>query len=337
MRIDTLLAPSSPEPVREARSAEQSGRQMLWIGEAGGDCFLHALRAVDATATIGVGTSVAIAFARTPMTVAYSAYDLAAMSRGRFVLGLGTQVKAHIERRFGMPWSHPAARMAEFVRALRAIWSSWQDGTPLDFRGEFYTHTLMTPFFAPKPHEWGPPPVYVAAVGERMTQVVGEVADGWIWHPFTTQRFLREVSLPALERGRAVRGGTAGELARTGLAFVTTGRDEQELAAAVRGTKKQIAFYASTPAYRAVLDLHGFGELQPELTSLSRQGRWDDMIDLVPDNLLHAMSAVGSPADAGRELRARWSDVATSITLDTPYNVAPDVLAEVTAAAAAPQ
>ena len=334
MRIDAQLSPEDPDIAGQAHAAEQAGQHTLWIGESNGDCFLQALCAADATTTLGVGTAVAIAFARTPMTVAYSSYGLAAMSRGRFVLGLGTQVKAHIERRFGMPWSHPAPRMAEFVRALRAIWSAWQDGTRLDFRGEFYTHTLMAPFFAPPPHEWGPPPVYLAGVGERMTEVAGEVADGWIWHAFTTQRFLREVSLPALERGRAKRADAPGELARTGFAFVTTGRDAAELDAAVRGTKKQIAFYASTPAYRAVLDLHGLGALQPELSQLARQGRWDDMIEVIPDDLLHAVSVVGSPDEAGRALKGRWSGVATSITLSTPYEVAPDALARVVATAA---
>lgn len=327
MRIDVLHGPG--DPAVPARAAERTGRRMLWVGENGGDGFLRALRAADATTTLGVGTSVAIAFARTPMTVAYSAYDLAAMSRGRFTLGLGAQVKAHIERRFDMPWSHPARRMGEFVHALRAIWSAWQDGTKLDFRGEFYTHTLMAPFFAPKPHEWGPPPVYLAGVGELMTRVAGEVADGWIWHAFTTQRFLREVSLPALARGRAKREGATTEPACTGPAFVTTGRDERELAAAIHATRKEIAFYASTPAYRPVLDVHGLGDLQPELTALSRQGRWDDMIAIVPDELLHAVSVVGSPAEVGRELKTRWSDVATSITLYTPYDVTQKVLVEV--------
>jgi probable F420-dependent oxidoreductase len=333
MRIDAQLSPDDPDIAERARAAEQAGRHTLWIGESSGDCFLEALHAAHATGTLGIGTAVAIAFARTPMTIAYSSYSLASMSRGRFVLGLGTQVKAHIEGRFGMPWSHPAPRMAEFVRALRAIWSAWQDGTALDFRGEFYSHTLMAPFFTPRPHPWGPPPVYLAGVGELMTQVAGEVADGWIWHAFTTQRYLREVSLPALERGLAGRQDSPGELARTGPAFVTTGRDDAELDAAVHATKKQIAFYASTPAYRAVLDRHGLSELQPELSRLARQGRWDDMTSLIPDRLLHEVSAVGSPAEAGRELRARWADVATSITLYTPYDVAPGALAEVVAAA----
>jgi probable F420-dependent oxidoreductase len=175
----------------------------------------------------------------------------------------------------------------------------------------------------------------LASVGDLMTRVMGEVADGWIWHAFTTQRFLREVSLPALERGRARREHGGGALVRTGYAFVTTGRDNRELDAAVRASKRQIAFYASTPAYRAVLDLHGYGDLQRELTGLSKQGRWDDMVDLVPDELLHAVSAVGSPAEAGRELRARWADIATSITLYLPYEVSPAVLDEVAAAAQA--
>ena len=187
---------------------------------------------------------------------------------------------------------------------MRAIWRTWQEGEPLDFRGDFYTHTLMTPFFSPPPHEWGPPPVYLAGVGERMTETAGEVCDGFFFHPFTTDRYLREVTLPALRRGRAAAGhADLDGFAIAGPAFTCTGRDERELAAAIKGTKDQIAFYASTPAYRPVLDLHGWGDLQPELTRLSKEGRWSEMGDAVDDELLHAFAVVGEPAAVGRGLR----------------------------------
>ncbi len=260
------------------------------------------------------------------MTLANAAFDLAAYSRGRFVLGLGSQVKPHIERRFSMPWSHPAARMRELVLALRAIWSCWQSGDGLDFRGEYYTHTLMTPFFSPEPHEYGPPPVYVAGVGARMTEVAGEVCDGFFFHPFTTDRYMHEVTLPALVRGRAKAGKPSLDgFVIAGPAFTCTGRDEGELAMAIKGTKDQIAFYASTPAYRPVLELHGWGDLQPELTKLSKAGRWSEMGDAIDDELLHTFAVVGEPEAVGKALRHRWSPVADRITLYATYGSDPAI------------
>jgi probable F420-dependent oxidoreductase len=220
--------------------------------------------------------------------------------------------------------------MRELVLALRAIWAAWQEGGKLDFRGDFYTHTLMTPFFSPEPHAYGPPPVYLAGVGPLMTEVAGEVCDGFFFHPFTTDRYLREVTLPALERGRAKAGrpGLDG-FTLAGPAFTCVGRDEAELAVAVKGTKDQIAFYASTPAYRAVLDLHGWGELQPELTRLSKEGRWSEMGDAIDDELLHAFAVVGGPAEVGKGLRKRWGPVASRLTLYATYPVDPALWPEV--------
>jgi probable F420-dependent oxidoreductase len=324
MFIDTML-PIDDFSRSAATAAECDGYHTLWIGETSRDAFLMALLAGEATEHAQVGTNIAVAFARNPMTVACTAYDLAGYTNGRFILGLGSQVKPHIERRFSMPWSHPAPRMREFVLAMRAIWSSWRSGDKLDFRGDFYTHTLMTPFFAPDRHDAGPPPVYLAGVGRHMTEVAGEVGDGYLWHPFTTQRYLREVTIPALRRGRAnaAHGGTGGDIELSGQAFIITGRDESEIRTATAGVKNRIAFYASTPAYRAVLDLHGMGELQPELTALSKQGRWDDMTALVPDELVDAVAVTGTPADAGHALRDRWADVASSISLYAPFAADP--------------
>jgi probable F420-dependent oxidoreductase len=270
------------------------------------------------------------------MTLANSGWDLAAYSGGRFVLGLGSQVQPHIEKRYSMPWSHPAARMRELIQAIRAIWSSWVDGTRLNFRGDFYTHTLMTPFFTPEPHEWGPPPIYLAGVGTQMTEVAGEVADGFFFHPFTTPRYLTEVTVPALQRGRARSGNPSldgFELA--GLAFACAGRDEKELSVAVKGTKEQIAFYASTPAYRPVLELHGWADLQPELNKLSKEGRWTQMGDAIDDDILSAFAVIGDPVTVGRGLRDWWFPVASRITLNAPYPHDPAVLALVAEAARA--
>ncbi len=263
------------------------------------------------------------------MVVAHAAYDLQQYSRGRFVLGLGSQVKPHIERRFSMPWSRPASRMREFVLALRAIWDTWQQGTKLDFEGEFYTHTLMTPFFSPAPHKWGAPPVFLAGVNERMTEVAGEVCDGFFFHAFTTERYLRDVSLAALARGRARAGKGVESFDVCGPAFATIGRTDEELARAVAGTKSQIAFYASTPAYRPVLDLHGWGDLQPELTAMTKEGRWPELGSRIDDEMLHAFAVVGAPAQVGRGLRERFEGVATRISVYTPYEIDPALKREV--------
>jgi probable F420-dependent oxidoreductase len=320
MRIDASLTKDIARTREAAAAIEDAGYDGLWVGETKHEPFLQLLQAAEATERITVGSSIAIAFARTPMLLANAGYDLALYSRGRFVLGLGSQVKPHIERRFSMPWSQPAARMRELILAVRAIWACWHDGTPLDFRGDFYTHTLMTPFFSPDRHDWGPPPVYLAGVGERMTETAGEVADGFFFHAFTTDRYLREVTLPALLRGRAQAGhdDLAG-FTLAGPAFACVGRDEAELAAAVEGTKAQIAFYASTPAYRPVLDLHGWGGLQPELTRLSKEGRWSEMGDAIDHEVLRAFAVVGEPEQVGRGLRDRWGDAASRITLYAPY------------------
>jgi probable F420-dependent oxidoreductase len=339
MKIDSGLTKDLDRTRDAAREIASDGYDGLWIGETKHDPFLQCLQAAEATDRLTVGTAIAIAFARTPMTLANIGFDLARYSGGRFVLGLGSQVKPHIERRFSMPWSRPAARMRELVLAVRAIWACWQDGAPLDFRGDFYTHTLMTPFFAPPPHLYGPPPVYLAGVGAAMTEVAGEVADGFFIHPFTTRRYLDEVTLPALRRGREKRDGR--EKSGTGMegftvcgpSFVTVGRDEAELAAAVAGTRAQIAFYASTPAYRGVLDLHGWGDLQPELTTLSRQGRWAEMGSLVDDDLLHAVSLVGTPEQVGKALRAKLGDIAQRTTLYAPYEADPAIWPALIAAA----
>ena len=252
-----------------ARAIEDAGYDGMYTFEGQHDALFPLLLAAEHTERVQLTTAVVIAFARNPMTLAQSAYDLQLASRGRFNLGLGTQIKPHIEKRYSMPWSQPAARMRELVLAIRAIWASWHEGTKLDFRGDFYTHTLMTPFFSPPPHEWGPPPVFLAGVGKLMTEVAGEVCDGFFFHAFTTPSYLREVTIPALERGRLAAGaGPLEGFTVAGPAFTCVGRNDEELELAIRGAKEQIAFYASTPAYRGVLEHHGWGDLQPELTRM---------------------------------------------------------------------
>jgi probable F420-dependent oxidoreductase len=311
----------------QARELETAGYSGVWTAETAHDPFLPLVLAAEHTERVELGTSIAVAFARNPMTLANLGWDLQYASQGRFVLGLGSQIKPHITKRFSMPWSSPAARMRELVLAVRAIWATWLDGAPLAFRGEFYSHTLMTPFFTPDPAQlapFGPPKIFLAGVGELMTEVAGEVCDGFICHGFTTERYLREVTLPALERGRAKVGRTMEGFEIVGPSFIVTGNDETELAAASSGTRQQIAFYGSTPAYRGVLDLHGWGDLQDELNSLSKQGRWAEMGDLVTDDVLDAFAVVGEPEAIAPELHRRFGDIVQRISFYAPYRSDPD-------------
>jgi probable F420-dependent oxidoreductase len=320
VKLDVRLRVGLDEAAAAAAEYEDAGYSGIWNSEVAHDPFLPLLLAAGATERVEIGTSIAVAFARSPLTVATTANDLQAASKGRFVLGLGTQIEAHITRRFSMPWSHPAARMREYVLALRAIWAAWNDGQRLDFRGDFYTHTLMTDFFSPQPNPWGPPKVFVAGVGERMTEVAGEVADGFICHAFTTERWLRERTIPALERGRARAGKSMEGFEIAGPSFVVTGVTEEQRRVADFETRKQIAFYGSTPAYRPVLELHGWGHLQDELNALSKAGRWDDMAALIDEEMLAVFAVVAAPEEVARLLAERYGDVIDRISLYLPYH-----------------
>jgi probable F420-dependent oxidoreductase len=306
-----------------ARELEEQGYDGVWSVETNHDPFFPLLLASQATERVELGTGIAVAFARNPMTLAQTAWDLQSASGGRFVLGLGSQIKPHITKRFSMPWSQPAARMREMILAIRAIWVSWNEGTKLDFRGDFYTHTLMTPFFDPGPNPHGNAKIFLAGVGEKMTEAAGEVADGFLCHGFTTERYLREVTLPALERGAAKADRTLADIEISGPAFVVTGTTEEEMARSAAGTKQQIAFYGSTPAYRPVLDLHGWGGLQDELNRLSKEGRWKEMGDLVDDEVLHTFAVVGEPEQIAGGLHDRYGDVVDRISFYAPYKSDP--------------
>jgi probable F420-dependent oxidoreductase len=326
MKVDTGL-PMSTNPRKiaaAAREAERQGWDGVFTAETAHDPFFPLLLAAEHTERLELGTGIAVAFARNPMVMANIGYDLQAYSKGRCILGLGSQIKAHIEKRFSMPWSQPAARMREFVLAMRAIWSVWNEGGKLDFRGDFYQHTLMTPFFNPGPNPHGNPRVFLAAVGEKMTEVAGEVADGILLHGFTTERYVRDVTLPALERGWEAAGKSRSQFEVTGPMFVVSGTNEEELLAARVGTKRQIAFYGSTPAYRGVLELHGWGDLQTELNRLSKQGEWETMGDLVTDDVLDAFAVTGEPEDIPKLMLARYGDVLDRISLYAPYQSDPE-------------
>ncbi|MFD3312726.1 LLM class F420-dependent oxidoreductase [Streptomyces sp. NPDC058694] len=329
MKVDGKLNVwRTAEVVEEARHHEKAGYDGLWASESKHDPFLPLLLAAEHTDRLEVGTAIAVAFARSPMQLAYTAHDLQSYSGGRFVLGLGSQIKPHIERRFAMPWSRPAARMREYVSALRAIWAAWNEGEKLDFRGDFYTHTLMSPFFSPPPAPGGAPQVFVAAVGEAMTRVAGEVADGLLAHGFTTERYLREVTLPTVEAGLVKSGRTRGDFSVSHLLLTATGRTEEELARAVDGTRRQIAFYGSTPAYRGVLELHGWGELGDELNALSKSDRddkWEAMGGLVDDDVLHTFAVVAEPQRVAAEIRRRYGSLVDRVSFYTAYEIDAEV------------
>jgi len=327
MKVDGGISPNLHETVTSVKEAEAAGYAGAWTAETSHDPFLPLLLAAEHSNSLELGTSIAVAFARSPMTLANTAWDLQAYSQGRFILGLGSQIKPHITKRFSMPWSKPAARMREMVLAIRAIWDCWLTGAQLDFRGEFYTHTLMTPFFTPPASDlagFGPPRIFLAGVGELMTEVAGEVCDGFICHGFTTEKYLREVTIPALERGRARVGKTLEGFEIVGPSFVVTGNNEQELSAAAAGTRQQIAFYGSTPAYRPVLDLHGWGDLQDHLNSLSKTGKWAEMGTLITDEVLETFAVVGEPESIAPELHKRYGDVIQRISFYAPYKSDPD-------------
>jgi len=329
MRVDGGIPGTLSDVPAAAKRAEEAGYDGAWSAETGHDPFLPLLLAAEHTERLELGTGIAVAFARNPMTLASLANDLNWYSGGRFFLGLGSQIKPHIEKRFSMPWSHPAPRMRELIQAMHAIWDSWNDGTKLDFRGDFYTHTLMTPFFNPGPNPHGKPKVFLAAVGDGMTAVAGEVADGMLVHGFTTERYLREVTLPAIERGLAKSGRSRSDFQLSYPAFVVTGSNEKEMADAEVGVRRQIAFYGSTPAYRPVLELHGWGDLQTELNTLSKQGKWVEMGELITPDVLDAFAVVGTPDKVGRLLLDRFGSAVDRMSFYAPYRSDGDTWADI--------
>jgi probable F420-dependent oxidoreductase len=324
MEVDGAVGFDPKGVVESARQAEDLGYDGVWTAETSHDPFLPLALAAEHTERIELGTGIAVAFARNPMNLAMVANDLQTMSKGRFMLGLGSQIKPHIEKRFSMSWSHPAPRMRELILAMRAIWASWSDGSRLAFRGEFYRHTLMTPMFDPGPNPYGNPRVFLAAVGELMTEVAGEVADGLLAHAFTTERYLREVTVPALERGLATSGKTRADVQISFPGMVVTGSNDSEWEAATTAVKSQLAFYGSTPAYRPVLELHGWGDLQPELNTLSKRGAWTEMTSLIDDEMLTTFAIVGELDELPARVLARYGDTVDRFNFYAPYRLEPE-------------
>jgi probable F420-dependent oxidoreductase len=324
VKVDApLVTASLAEVPSVAGEIEALGYDGVYTFEGPHDPFFPLALAAEHTERIDLATAIAVAFARSPVNLAHIGWDLQALSRGRAILGLGSQIKPHIEKRFSMPWSRPAARMREMVSAIRAVWATWQDGAPLRFEGEIYRLTLMTPFFSPEPNDFGPARIFVAGVGPGMTEVAGEVADGFLVHPFSSAEFLREVTLPALEQGFAAGGRTREGFEISYPALVVTGATEEDMAAAASVTRAQLAFYGSTPAYKVVLDVHGWGDLQPELNRLSKEGRWDVMATMIDDEMLDTFAVCGAPGEIAAKLNARYGDLVDRVAFNAPYRADP--------------
>jgi probable F420-dependent oxidoreductase len=316
VKIDAgLMSPDLNAAGAAAARLEAQGFGAAWSFESAHDAFIPLVLAAQTTRHIELGTAVAIAFARNPMNVAQLAFDVQTIARGRFILGLGTQIQPHIEKRFSMPWSEPAKRLREFVLAIRAIWRAWETGERLSFRGDFYTHTLMTPFFSPGSNPFGAPPIFLAGVGPKMVEVVGEVADGFLVHPLHSPSFLAAVTLPALERGLAASGRSRKDIAISCQTIVAMGNTQAQIETARQKARGQISFYGSTPAYRGVLEHLGYGALHPELNRLSKTGAWGEMMKRIDESLFDHIAVSGTPAEVGAKLRARNAGFAARTTL----------------------
>lgn len=330
MKLDAALTVESSrlsDAGKIARAAEAVGFAGLWTQETKHNSFLPLTIAADHTAEIELGTAVAIAFARSPMLTAQTAWDLQAFSGGRFILGLGTQVKAHIERRYGMAWDAPVPKLRDYIKAMRAIWDSWQNGTKLDYRGQFYNHTLMSPFFNPGPIADPHIPIYIAGVNEGLARLAGELCEGFHVHPFHSAAYLREVVLPQVAAGAAKAGRSPQDVTLASSVFIVTGPDEGAMAGMRQFAREQIAFYASTPTYRVVLATHGWQDAGEELSRLAATRRWAEMGRVVTDEMLAAFT-VEAPLDGlGRALRQRYDGLLDRVCAYLPY--APSPLDEV--------
>jgi probable F420-dependent oxidoreductase len=310
MLIDTgLMTADLRQAADVARTAERLGYDGIWTAEAGHDAYLPCALAATATERATIGTNIAVAFPRSPLVHAQVAWDLQAVSRGRFVLGLGTQVKGHNERRYSTPWVAPGPRLREMIQLLRHIWDVWQNGTRPGFEGEHYRFSLMTPFFAPGPIEWPHVPIYIAAVNPYMCRLAGELCDGIHVHPFHSITYLQETLLPNMEQGLAKSGRTRGDLTLATTAFVITGRTREELERAKDPVRTQLAFYAATRTYIGVLEAHGWGETCHRLSEKAAKGDWAGMASLITDEMLDVYAVQGTWDELPGLLRTKYAGV----------------------------
>jgi probable F420-dependent oxidoreductase len=321
IKLDTaLVATSLPAIPEAAKAAEDAGFDCLWTADTGHDPFLPITLAAEHTQRVKLGTAIAVAFPRSPMVTAMIAWDLAELSGGRFLLGLGTQVKGHIERRFSVKWEAPGPRMRDYILALRAIWDCWQNGSPLRFESKHYRHTLMTPFFAPAPMEHWRIPVYIAGVNEYMCRLAGELCDGFHVHPFHSVKYLKETVLPNIETGLKKSGRERRDIALSSTIFVITGNTPDEIEAAKEPVRQQISFYASTRTYRKVLETHGWGDASDRLNELSRQGDWTAMANAITDDMLEVYAVIGKPDEIAQKVQARYEGLLERLSFYLPYS-----------------
>ncbi|MBJ39169.1 MAG: LLM class F420-dependent oxidoreductase [Gammaproteobacteria bacterium] len=309
MKVDAGLSPSMADIPREVARLEAMGYDGVRIAELNHDPFLPLVLAAEHSSRVELVTSVAVAFARNPMSLATVAHDLNAYAGGRLVLGLGSQVRAHVERRFSMPWHRAARQMREFIEAMQSIYDCWYDGDRLEFVGEYYRHTLMPATFTPRNTESGRPRITLSATGPLMTRVAAEVADGMIMHPFSSERYIREVTLPAISKGLGASDRTLADFELDYAPIVATGTDEASLQRSIDAARDRIAFYGSTEAYKPVLDIHGWGELQVELNALNKRQQQQEMAALIDDEVLHTIAIVGEPRDVVAKMKERLGDV----------------------------
>jgi probable F420-dependent oxidoreductase len=321
LKVDAEVAVSSPADAGSlASKAEAFGFDCFWVNETKHDPFVQLTLAAASTKRIGLGTSIALAFTRSPTTLAYTAWDLQGVSSGRFILGLGSQVKGHIERRFGMKWEPPAPKMKETVLALRTVWGAWQAGTKLDFRGRFFNLDLMTPFFSPGPIDHPMVPVYLAGVNEGMCRVAGSVADGLHVHPLHTVRYLREVVAPALKKGALTSGRRREDVTVAASVFAAVGENATEIKNVRELYREQISFYASTRSYRKVMELHGWGDVCEKLHDLSTKGEWKKMPEEIGDDILSEFVVQGTWDEMGGLLVKRYAGLADRVRLYLPFD-----------------
>lgn len=315
MKIDASLPPVSLNEIpRLAERAQDIGFDGLWSSETQHDPFLPLPLVSQYTRDLQLGTAVAIAFARSPANLAYTAWDLAQASQGRFILGLGTQVRAHIERRFGMPWpDSPRGKLRELVQAIRAFWTTWQTGEALQLRGDYYRLSLMTPFFNPGPIDFPEIPIFLAGVNTGMCQLAGEVAEGFHAHPYHSPRYLEQVVRPAIQKGLSDSGRSWSDFELSTTAFVVTNPTEGEF------VRSQIAFYASTPSYHPVMELHGWGQVAERLSQLARRGKWSEMAGLIDDPILQTFAVCCEPDHLPAELLKRYESLVDRLTLYRPF------------------
>ena len=315
---------STDAMVRQACELEEMGYDGMLVAEIAHDPFLPLALAAHHTTRIQLRTSIAVALARNPMNLANVGHDLNAYAKGRFVLGIGSQIKPHITKRFGMPWHGPAKQMRDYIQAIHAIWDCWYDGKPLDYAGEFYTHRLMTPEFTPTNTDYGRPKILMAAVGPLMVDTACAVADGIIIHSFCTETHFKDVMLPSLKANLQKYGRSLDNFEIQFPVFVAAGDDEQSLEKAKAAIRYRLGFYGSTPAYRNVLDTHGWGDLQPRLNRMTKEGHWDQLSAQIPDEMLHAFAAVGAPVETARQIADRFGGLIDRCVVDA--SVAPDTL-----------